>query len=114
LEVQTGNIIALVLLTLVIIAVVITIIVNMGTQMKNQATIKIRDVFRDFLSSVTSIHNVCEAYNGKDVSLQDFQMILQEVSLGRCKDVHANVSLTFSLTKDDIKKLVRDTAIIDD
>jgi hypothetical protein len=113
-ELEVSNIIALILITLVIIFVVSTIIVYIGSQMRNQIALKIQETFRKFFSSMIFPYNICEAYSGKHVSLQDFQVILQAVAQGRCGDVHANVSLSFSLSKNDITKLAKSTGIIQD
>ncbi|MBS3055361.1 MAG: hypothetical protein J4452_02640 [Candidatus Aenigmarchaeota archaeon] len=106
-DADTINLIGIIALFLVIIIVSILIIQSQGLTLGSQIPTQLGNVFKKFVSTViqTSPYNICEAYAGKEISIQDFQTLLQAVYQGQCGDVHANVSLTFSLTQEDIIRI---------
>jgi len=106
-DADTINLIGIIALFLVIIVVSILIIQSQGRTLSSQLPTQLQNVFKNFVNTVIqkSPYNICEAYAGKEVSVQDFQTILQAVYQGQCGETRANISLTFSLTKDDIARV---------
>ncbi|MEM7827052.1 MAG: hypothetical protein QXQ40_02400 [Candidatus Aenigmatarchaeota archaeon] len=58
-----------------------------------------------------SPYNICEAYENRVISFQEFKTLLVAIHEGACKDVHARVKLGFSLSKDEFKKLPKTIGI---
>ncbi|MFH0711017.1 MAG: hypothetical protein V1944_00395 [Candidatus Aenigmatarchaeota archaeon] len=108
-EVDSLNLMGIIALFLVVIISSILVIQSQGMSLTKQLPAQLQNTFTDFVNTVLqkSPYNICEAYSGKEVSIQDFQTILQAVYQGQCGDTHANISLTFSLTKDDISRIVK-------
>jgi len=55
--------------------------------------------------SKAQLYNPCETYSGKELSIQQFQSLLMAIANGQCDSTPANVKLSFSLTKEDIKEI---------
>jgi hypothetical protein len=115
-EADTLNLIGIVAIFLVVIVVCILVIQSQGATVASQLPTQLQRTFQQFVDTVLqkSPYNICEAYSGKEVSVQDFQTILQAVYQGQCGEMHANISLTFSLTQDDIVKLSKLSGIAGD
>lgn len=102
-EIQT---IGLIVIFVVIIVVGIAIVASF-TSLKTSIPSQFKDVYDKVVlsSAFNSPFDICESFSGQKVSLQDFQTLLQALYNGQCASSHANVSLSFSLTKEDIKKI---------
>ncbi|MEM5861223.1 MAG: C25 family cysteine peptidase [Candidatus Aenigmatarchaeota archaeon] len=101
----------LITITLVFIVVSLSLLVTMSGVSKN-----LPSFLRDFTESIYSLifrspYNICEAYQDKKVSYEEFKTLLVAIKKGSCKNVSATVKLTFSLSKDDIKKLPKEIGI---
>jgi hypothetical protein len=102
-EIQT---IGLIIIFVVLIVVGIAIVASF-TSLKTSIPSQFKDVYDKVVlsSAFNSPFDICESFSGQKVSLQDFQTLLQALYNGQCASSHANVSLSFSLTKGDIKKI---------
>lgn len=54
-------------------------------------------------------YSICEDFNNEEVSLEEFQSLLQSIDKERCG--YAKVYLRFSVTEDDIKKMTEITGM---
>ena len=52
-----------------------------------------------------SPYNICEAYDGERVSVQDFQTLVQAVYNGQCGTSTSKVTMSFSISKDDMQRI---------
>lgn len=100
------EIIGMIILFAVIVVVSIAIVTSFGSfssLIPNQFKI----VYNRVVTSIgfKSPYNICESFSGEEISLQDFQTLLQAVYNGQCGSSHANVSLSFDLQKNDIQKI---------
>jgi len=112
-EVDVFNIIASILLMLIIISVSVAVIFFIGSGAKKEIPNQVQQTVERFVNVffAKSPYNFCEAISGKEISLSDFYTLLQAVYGGQCGSTHANVTLSFSLSKEDILKTARTLAI---
>jgi hypothetical protein len=101
---------------LILITFVITIIGFSIIATLSGISTNFPDYLRSFVEGVYSSifgrpYNICEAYKDKLVSDGEFKTILIALKKNACKDEHAIVRLSFSLSKDDLKKLPEEIKI---
>lgn len=100
----------MVLLFVVMIVVGIAIVSSFFS-FRNILPTEFSDVYTKTIRTIgfQSPYNMCEAFSSQKISLQDFESLIQAAYNGQCGKSHANVSLSFSLTKDELQKIaVRD------
>jgi len=105
------KIIFLILITVVIIVVSLSILATISG-----ISTTFPDYLRNFVEGVYSSifgkpYNICEAYKDKLISYGEFKTILIALKQNACKDEHAIVRLSFSLSKEDLKKLPEEIKI---
>lgn len=107
------NIIVTILLMLILISVSAAVIIFIGTEAKQQIPSQVQQTVERFVNILfaKSPYNFCEALSGKEISISDFHTLLQAVYNGQCGSTHANVTLSFSLSKEDIQKIARTLAL---
>jgi hypothetical protein len=100
------QIIGMIIFFLVIIVVGIGIVTSF-TSLKTLVPSQIKDVYNKVVTAIgfKSPFNICESLSDQKISLQDFQTLLQAIYNGQCGSSHANVSLSFSLTKADLQRI---------
>ncbi|RLB75550.1 MAG: hypothetical protein DRH24_19440, partial [Deltaproteobacteria bacterium] len=105
-EVKT---IGLLILTVVVIAVTIMILNSLGYRVRGVFPEKIQEIFKSFYQTIfrKGSYNICEAYSGRQLSMQEFQTLLLAVKNGQCENTSASVILSFSLTQEDITEIVQ-------
>lgn len=100
------EIIGMIVIFTVVIIVGIAIVTSF-LPFKNLVPTQLKNVYTKVVTSIgfKSPFNICESFSGQKISLQDFQILLQAVNNGQCGTSHANVSLSFSLTKSDLERI---------
>jgi hypothetical protein len=100
------EIIGMILIFTIIVIVGISIVISL-TSFKNLLPSQFTNVYNKVVTSIgfKSPYNICQSFSGQKISLQDFQTLLQAAYNGQCGNVHANVSLSFSLTKGDLQRI---------
>ena len=100
------EIIGLLTLFIVVIVVGVLIVVSFSSY-KNLVPSNFNNIYNKFVTTIgfKSPYNLCQSYSGEEVSLQDFQTLLQAIYNGECGSSHANVSLSFALRKSDLQEV---------
>jgi len=102
-EIET---IGMIILFVVILIVGVSIVASF-ISFKTLVPTQLSDVYNKVVTSIgfKSPYNLCQSFSGSKISLQDFQTLLQAVYNGQCGNSHANVSLSFALTKQDLQRI---------
>lgn len=100
------EIIGMIALFVILVIVGITIVASFSS-FRNLLPSQFKDVYSKVVTSVgfKSPYNICESFSGQKISLQDFQTLIQAAYNGQCGNSHANVSISFSLTKPDLQRI---------
>jgi len=101
------DLIAVMILFLIIIVVGIGLVEYFGTSVKTGVPAQIKVAYEKFVDIVfqKSPYNICEAYNGERVSIQDFQTLLQAIYSDQCGISTSNITMSFSISKDDMARI---------
>jgi len=99
--------IAIILLTVIVIIVGVSIVSFFGQSFQSSIPIQVRGVYDRFVSVLLqrSPYNVCESYDGQKLSIQDFQVLLQAAYNGQCGSSHTHVTMSFSASTADMKRI---------
>lgn len=105
--------IAIVLLTVIVIAASISVISYIGLSVKATIPEQAKNVYDNFVSILLkkSPYNVCQSYDNQELSIQDFQIYLQAAYNGQCGNVHTHIIMSFSVSKDDLAKIATQSGI---
>lgn len=101
------DIIGIMLMMLAVLLVSITLILSIGTKAKLLLPERIQTIVEKFYSVIfgKAPYNMCEQYTGQQISMQEFEALLSAVYHGQCRDSHARITMSFSMTKEDITEI---------
>jgi len=112
-EIQPFNIIATILITIIIIAVSISLIISIGYDVKSTIPAQFQNAYKGFLRAIFAgaPFDPCEAMDGRQISIQEFQNFLQSMAADSCTNKTYTVTLSTSYTKDDMVQIAKITNI---
>ncbi|MCD6558256.1 MAG: hypothetical protein J7K31_04500, partial [Candidatus Aenigmarchaeota archaeon] len=95
-----------IILTAVVILIGIGLIMSIFGGVENPIVEQFREQVRKlsgYIFAGGEAYNICEDFNGKSVTLEQFQALLQSIENNKCNA--ANVTILFSLTEDDFSRI---------
>ncbi|RKY94659.1 MAG: hypothetical protein DRQ06_04900 [Candidatus Hydrothermota bacterium] len=95
-----------IILTAVVILIGIGLIMSIFGGVENPIVEQFREQVRKlsgYIFAGGEAYNICEDFNGKSVTLEQFQALLQSIENNKCNA--ANVTILFSLTEEDFSRI---------